>query len=327
MPAALSATRSSGPAAAGLFGCLPASRPAGPSAPRHAGPARNERPSDSRTGHSPPHRHITAHCPADPPQRNRRATSRRTRTLPQLPKTELTSIRSTSKHIRKETSHEPQPHRSRSRRSPAAAAIALISGAAITHHGSAPMTLTADSHSATARPAPPPRQGRRHHAPPPPAPPPPTRRCAWLESPGGQTQVTFNSAVDTLAADLNRSPRPHRRQPPRLRSRRPRGAGPGPTHPDHPRPAPPPRPRRLPAHAQRLHHRRQPAPARPRLRHHPPGLHRLVERTWPPPTSTSGKTRPPRSAHSGPARTHLALPPSHLAQTLASAELTDFGSE
>ena len=82
-----------------------------------------------------------------------------------------------------------------------AAAIALISGAAVTHHGSAPMTLTADSHSATAHTA---------HSPAHPAAPHTTARTstpadpslAWLESPGGQAQVTFNSDVDTLAADL-----------------------------------------------------------------------------------------------------------------------------
>jgi len=80
-----------------------------------------------------------------------------------------------------------------------AAAIALISGAAVTHHGSAPMTLTADSHSVTAHPA---------HAPAHPATPhttartPADRSLAWLESPGGQAQVTLNTDIDTLAADL-----------------------------------------------------------------------------------------------------------------------------
>ena len=81
-----------------------------------------------------------------------------------------------------------------------AAAIALISGAAVTHHGSAPMTLTADSHSATAHPpTPPPTPPPRT---PPPAPAPADRSLAWLESPGGQAQVTLNTDVDTLAADL-----------------------------------------------------------------------------------------------------------------------------
>ena len=63
------------------------------------------------------------------------------------------------------------------------------------------MTLTADSHSATAHPA---------HSPAHPAAPhtaartstPADPSLAWLESPGGQAQVTFNSDVDTLAADL-----------------------------------------------------------------------------------------------------------------------------
>ena len=86
-----------------------------------------------------------------------------------------------------------------------AAAIALISGAAVTHHSSAPVTLTADSHSLTAHPA---------HSPAHPATShttashttarttPADRSLAWLESPGGQAQVTFNTDVDTLAADL-----------------------------------------------------------------------------------------------------------------------------
>jgi hypothetical protein len=69
-----------------------------------------------------------------------------------------------------------------------AAAIALIGGAAATHHGSAPMTLTAATHTTathtTARTT------------------PADRSLAWLESPGGQAQVTLNTDVDTLAADL-----------------------------------------------------------------------------------------------------------------------------
>ena len=84
-----------------------------------------------------------------------------------------------------------------------AAAIALISGAAITHHGSAPMTLTADTHSATAHPATT-HPAHSHAATSHPAArtAPANRPLAWLESPGGQAQVTLNTDIDTLAADL-----------------------------------------------------------------------------------------------------------------------------
>ena len=81
-----------------------------------------------------------------------------------------------------------------------AAAIALISGAAVTHHGSAPMTLTADSHSATAHPAITAHPAAPHTTARKSTPADPS--LAWLESPGGQAQVTFNSDVDVLAADL-----------------------------------------------------------------------------------------------------------------------------
>ncbi len=79
-----------------------------------------------------------------------------------------------------------------------AAAIALISGAAVTHHSSAPVTLTADSHSITAHPATSHTAKSHTTARTTPA----DRSLAWLESPGGQAQVTFNTDVDTLAADL-----------------------------------------------------------------------------------------------------------------------------
>ena len=82
-----------------------------------------------------------------------------------------------------------------------AAAIALISGLAVTQHGSVPMTLSADTHSATSHQV----ITHTHHA----TPHTTTRHStpadpslAWLESPGGQAQVTFNTDVDTLAADL-----------------------------------------------------------------------------------------------------------------------------
>jgi hypothetical protein len=89
-----------------------------------------------------------------------------------------------------------------------AAAIALISGAAITHHGSAPMTLTADTHSTTAHPAtahPATAHTAHSHAAqshPAARTAPANRSLAWLESPGGQAQVTLNTDIDTLAADL-----------------------------------------------------------------------------------------------------------------------------
>ena len=81
----------------------------------------------------------------------------------------------------------------------AAAAIALLGGAAATHHGSAPMTLTADTHpatthSVTAHPAKPHTPARK--------PAPADKSLAWLESPGGQAQVTLNTDIDTLALDL-----------------------------------------------------------------------------------------------------------------------------
>ena len=82
-----------------------------------------------------------------------------------------------------------------------AAAIALLgAAAAVTHHGSAPMTLTADTHPATthsvttAHPSKPHTPARK--------PAPADKSLAWLESPGGQAQVTLNTDIDTLALDL-----------------------------------------------------------------------------------------------------------------------------
>ena len=84
-----------------------------------------------------------------------------------------------------------------------AAAIALLGGAAaVTHHGSAPMTLTADTHpaishsitAASTHPATPHTPARK--------PAPADKSLAWLESPGGQAQVTLNTDIDTLALDL-----------------------------------------------------------------------------------------------------------------------------
>ncbi len=86
----------------------------------------------------------------------------------------------------------------------AAAAIALVSGAAVTHHSAAPMTLTADSHSAVSRSAVS-RSAVSHPAKPHTAaskPAPLDPSLAWLVSRGGQAQVVFNNDVDVMAGDL-----------------------------------------------------------------------------------------------------------------------------
>ena len=86
----------------------------------------------------------------------------------------------------------------------AAAAIALVSGAAVTHHGAAPVQLTADSHSAVAHSAVA-RAAVSHPAKPHTAAAKPAhldRSLAWLVSRGGQAQVVFNNDVDVMAADL-----------------------------------------------------------------------------------------------------------------------------
>ena len=87
-----------------------------------------------------------------------------------------------------------------------AAAIAPLGGAAAaTHHGSAPITLTADTHPATAASS---HTAKPHTAKPHTAKPhtaartPADKSLAWLESPGGQAQVTLNTDIDTLAFDL-----------------------------------------------------------------------------------------------------------------------------
>ena len=86
----------------------------------------------------------------------------------------------------------------------AAAAIALVSGAAVTHHSAAPVTLTADSHSAVAHAAVA-HAAVSHPAKPHTAAAKPAhldRSLAWLVSRGGQAQVVFNHDVDVMAADL-----------------------------------------------------------------------------------------------------------------------------
>lgn len=78
----------------------------------------------------------------------------------------------------------------------AAAAIAILAGCATTHHTAAPAPRTAITHTVTphaaTRTTP---AATRTTTPADPA-------LQWLTSPGGQAQVTFNQAVDTLAADL-----------------------------------------------------------------------------------------------------------------------------
>ena len=77
----------------------------------------------------------------------------------------------------------------------AAAAIAILSGCAVTHHvAAAPPTHTATTHTATTYTA------TSHKAATAAAPADPA--VLWLASPGGQAQVTFNQKVDTLARDL-----------------------------------------------------------------------------------------------------------------------------
>ena len=167
-----------------------------------------------------------------------------------------------------------------------AAAIALISGAAITHHGSAP-----DPHRRHPLRHRPPRHRPLRHAPRRPHRPrqPP---LSWLESPGGQAQVTFNPTSTPWPRDLQieahdptvanhlafeADARTVRTQAHTILTTRA-------LLPTHNRAA-------YQRMLQGLHHRGQPAPARPRLRHHHPGLHRLVH-------------RPPRLQHH-----HLVKPP------------------
>lgn len=91
----------------------------------------------------------------------------------------------------------------------AATAAAIFSGLALTQHSAVAVTLSADSrpvasHSASSHPA------SSHPAISHPASShaatkssaPVDRSLAWLESRGGQAQVTFNNDVDILADDL-----------------------------------------------------------------------------------------------------------------------------
>ena len=73
----------------------------------------------------------------------------------------------------------------------AAAALGILAGAGLTHHGAAAALHTAHSHrpaaAAQAAPAPAPAADAS---------------VTWLQSPGGQAQVTFNNDVSTLAGSL-----------------------------------------------------------------------------------------------------------------------------
>jgi hypothetical protein len=83
----------------------------------------------------------------------------------------------------------------------AVAAVAILSGAAVTQHGAATATLSADSHSVILQPA----RSQAHQASTHPAArtsAPADPSLAWLGSRGGQAQVTFSNAVAVLAGDL-----------------------------------------------------------------------------------------------------------------------------
>jgi hypothetical protein len=77
-----------------------------------------------------------------------------------------------------------------------ATAIAILTGCGLAHHAAAPAARPAGSHAAApAAPA-----ARLHALAIRPAPADPS--LAWLQSPGGQAQVTFNDDVDALAGAL-----------------------------------------------------------------------------------------------------------------------------
>jgi hypothetical protein len=88
----------------------------------------------------------------------------------------------------------------------AAAAVTIVSGCGVTHHSAASLahpTATGQQPAISVRPSASSKQvqvkpqtdaARRPVSADP--------SLAWLVSPGGQAQVTFNDAVDTLALDL-----------------------------------------------------------------------------------------------------------------------------
>jgi hypothetical protein len=78
----------------------------------------------------------------------------------------------------------------------AIASAAILSGCGVTHHAAVPVRHSAKTVTAAIlRPAAP-------HAPAKHPAPPADPSLAWLESAGGQAQVTFNDDVDNLAASL-----------------------------------------------------------------------------------------------------------------------------
>jgi hypothetical protein len=81
----------------------------------------------------------------------------------------------------------------------AIASAAIVSGCGVTHQGAVPVTRPAQ-HLASAHPVSTHRASAHLTAVQRPAPADPS--LAWLESAGGQAQVTFSNEVDTLAADL-----------------------------------------------------------------------------------------------------------------------------
>src|SRR5450432_2543399 len=81
----------------------------------------------------------------------------------------------------------------------AIASAAIVSGCGVTHHSAVPVTRPAQ-HQAAAHPASTHRASAHLTAAQRPAPADPS--LAWLESAGGQAQVTVNDEIDTLAAAL-----------------------------------------------------------------------------------------------------------------------------
>jgi hypothetical protein len=85
----------------------------------------------------------------------------------------------------------------------AIAAIAIVSGCGVTHHGAIAVGHSTKTITTTVTRPVHPHSPVKHTAPPvkhTAAPADPS--LAWLESAGGQAQLTFNDDVDTLAADL-----------------------------------------------------------------------------------------------------------------------------
>jgi ABC-type cobalamin transport system ATPase subunit len=79
----------------------------------------------------------------------------------------------------------------------AIASAAIVSGCGVTHHGAVPVTRPAQ-HQASARQV----SAHRAHLTAAQRPAPADPSLAWLESAGGQAQVTVNDEIDTVAAAL-----------------------------------------------------------------------------------------------------------------------------